>query len=80
MYCITNRRKDSGDFSVVVQSTKFHPQYVIDSIHEFLIQTYSQIHKKTNSSDFNKIVDSFKQSVSQSAQKLFTDDQFWKVY
>ena len=46
VHCASAIRKDSGDFSVVVESIKFHPNYVIDSIHDFLLTMYYFIKRK----------------------------------
>ena len=52
VHCTSAIRKDSGDFSVIVESIKFHPNYVIDSIHDFLINMYYFIKKKIPITDF----------------------------
>ena len=52
VYCHSLSRKDSGDFSVTVQSVKFHPNYVIDTIHDFLKNMYHHISTKMSQSLF----------------------------
>ena len=71
VHCISTVRKDSGDFSVVVESVKFHPNYVIDSIHDFLKNMYHQLSKI--------ISPSFLQALSSiTSPKGKTSQEFWE--
>ena len=78
VHCFSNKMKDSGDFSVVVESAKFHPNYVIDSIHDFLINMYHQISKIITPSFFETTVQSFSLTIMQAVQKGKTSKEFWE--
>ena len=73
VHCISAVRKDSGDFSVIVESVKFPPNYVIDSIHDFLKNMYYQINKKINPSFFEITV----QSLPSILPEGKTSKEFW---
>ena len=77
--CLSNSRgKYSGDFSVIVESAKFHPNYVIDSIHDFLKNMYHQISKIISPSFFKSTVNAFSRTIIKALQKGKTSEEFWE--
>ena len=77
VYCTVNIEKDSGDFSVVVESAKFHPKYVIHAIHDFLLYMYSEISKRTRSRFYMATVIAVSSHLKEKVHKGKTFEEFW---